>query len=348
MTDSTFPRSGTFSFSALAGAAVGLAVLVAVPLLLGSGFWLQLLIFAGIASIAALGLNLLTGNTGQVSLGTPFFMGVGAYSAGVFGQDLGLPLPAWLLVSCLFPALIGAAIGPFALRVRGHYLVMATFALVFIGQHLFFNLTPLTGGTTGRPILAPLSLGLLDFAALPGMSREQGVFYLVWALVVLFAWMVRNVLKSRPGRGLMAIRDRDITAEVVGVDVARYKVIAFAVSSGLAGIAGGLNAAFVQYVSPSEWSLLLGIQYLAMIVVGGVGTVSGSIIGPIVLTVLPYGVQSLSVYLPGVSLGMGEPGTISVFALNQILFGILVILFLIVAPHGFAGLLARLRRPNPN
>lgn len=344
MSDATLVRGTPLNIRAYVAFAVATVVFTATPLLLGSSFWLQILIFAGIASIAALGLNLLTGTTGQVSLGTPFFMGVGAYSAGVLGHDSGLPLPVWLAGACLLPAAIGALIGPFALRVRGHYLVMATFALVFIGQHLFFNLTPLTGGTTGRSVLAPLSIGILDFAAVPGLHRDQGIFYLVWALVALFAWMIGNIIRSRPGRGLMAIRDREITAEVVGIDVARYKVIAFAISSGLAGIAGGLNAAFIQYVSPSEWGLLLGIQYLAMIVVGGVGSVSGSIIGPLVITVLPHAVQSVSGYIPGVSQSMGEPGTISVFVLNQMLFGVLLILFLIVAPHGFAGWLAKLRK----
>jgi branched-chain amino acid transport system permease protein len=317
--------------------AVLAAVYIAVPLVISHGFWLKVLIYSGIAALGAIGLNLLTGNTGQVSLGHPFFLGTGAYVAAYVGQNLGFPLPVWMAAAIIAPALVGAIVGPFALRLRGHYLVMVTFALVFIGLHIFSNWEAVTGGTAGRQVKLPLSIGPADLASLPGMSRDQGFFLLVWGCVGVTGVMVWNLGRSRVGRALMAIRDREVTAEVVGIAVARYKVAAFVISSGIAGLAGGLYAAFTQFVSPTEWGLLLGVQYLAMIVVGGIGSVAGSILGALVITILPFAVQAVSSLIPLISQNPSDGGIITAFALNQILFGVIIIVFLMRAPRGLSG-----------
>ncbi|MEJ8574251.1 branched-chain amino acid ABC transporter permease [Microbaculum marinum] len=309
---------------------------VALPFVLGNSFWLQVSVYAGIAAIGAIGLNLLTGNTGQVSLGHPFFLGAGAYAAGVFGQDWGLPFWIWLPGAGLVGFGLGALVGPFALRLRGNYLVMVTFALVFIGLHIFSNWSAVTGGAAGRGISVPVAIGPIDFADLFGATRDQCYFWLVWGIVGISAWLVFNIINSRPGRALMAIRDRELTAEFVGIDVSHMKIAAFAISSAVAAVAGALYGAYVQYVSPVEWNLLLGIQYIAMIIVGGIGSVAGGVIGAVVITFLPHLMREVAGSLPFVAVNQSDGGLITVFALNQILFGVLIVFFLVVAPGGLA------------
>jgi branched-chain amino acid transport system permease protein len=321
----------------LAAACIGL------PLLL-SGFVLKLYVYVGIAAIGAIGLNLLSGNAGQVSLGHPFFIGMGAYCAAVFGGDLGWPLPAWLAACALLGAVVGAAVGPFALRLRGNYLVMVTIALVFIGSHIFNNWTAVTGGTAGRAITP--SLQLLGWDLGDAVLKDRRFAWFVWPLVALCGLGVVNILRSRPGRALHAIRDRDLTAEVLGIDMARYKVAAFALSSALAAVGGGLYGAYVGFASPAEWTLILSIQYLAMIIVGGVGSVLGSVVGAAVVICLPHATQALVAMLPTtgrlISQSPGDGGWVSVFALNQVLFGVLIVVFLTRAPRGLSAVLGAL------
>jgi branched-chain amino acid transport system permease protein len=321
-----------------------LALWVFGPLLLGGGFALSLSNHIGIAAIGAIGLNLLTGNTGQVSLGHPFFLGVGAYSAAVFGGDLGLPFPLWLVASGVLGAAAGGTIGPFALRLRGHYLVIVTIALIFIGAHLFNNLRSISGGVSGRNVQVDLNiLGFrVDQIGVFGMpvSKDQGFFYLIWGLVAVFGLAIANILRSRPGRALQAVRERDMTAEVIGISLARMKVSAFVISSALASIAGGLYGAYVGYVSPTEWNLVLGVQYLAMVIIGGIGSVWGSILGAAVIIGLPHLLRAFSQLLPFVS-SAGDGSHISAFAFNQVLFGSLIVLLLLFEPGGLVAIVRR-------
>jgi branched-chain amino acid transport system permease protein len=330
-------------------AKAGLAVLVAVYLLapfVVSEFWLSVLDYAGIAAVGAIGLNLLTGSTGQVSLGHAAFVGLGAYMAGVLGADLGLPLPLWLLGAGVVGGAIGGLIGPFALRLRGNYLVIVTLGLVFVAEHVFQNWPGLSGGSAGRNISAPATLGV-DFNSLTVgsevLTRNASWFWLIWGVVALCALAVKNILRSRPGRALQAVRDRDLAAEVIGVSLARYKVGAFVISSALAGMAGALFGAFQQYVSTSEWNLFLSIQYVAIIIVGGLGSVFGAVIGAVFVGSLPRIIEEYSGSLPGVAADAGSEGVITVFALNQMLFGALIVAFLVVEPHGLAAIWARIK-----
>ncbi len=315
------------------------------PLLLGGGFALLLANHIGIAAIGAIGLNLLSGNTGQVSLGHPFFLGLGAYSAAVFGGDLGLPFPLWLVAAGLVGAMAGAAIGPFALRLRGHYLVIVTIALIFIGAHLFNNLGSITGGVSGRNVNVGLNIfGFsVDRIGVFGMpaSKDQGFFFLIWGLVAVFGLAIANILRSRSGRALQAVRERDMTAEVIGISLARMKISAFVISSALASVAGGLYGAYVGYVSPIEWSLVLGVQYLAMVIIGGIGSVWGSILGAAVIIGLPHLIRAFSRLLPFVSVTAGDGSLISAFAFNQILFGALIVLLLLFEPGGLVAIVRR-------
>ena len=325
----------------------GLALLIAAYLFVpmnASDFWLSILAYAGIAAIGAIGLNLLTGFTGQISLGHAAFVGAGAYCAGYFGQDLGLPLPLWLLIAAVVGGLIGAIVGPFALRLRGNYLAIITLGLVFLGEHIFNNWRDLTGGPTGRGIEAPASLGVVDFDNFGGgFSRNQAWVWLIWGLVLIIALLASNLVRSRAGRALQAVRDRDLAAEVIGVSLARYKVGAFVISSALAAVAGSLIGAYQTYVSPTEWTLLVSIQYLAIIIVGGLGTVFGAVLGAVFVGSMPRLIEEYSDSIPFVAASAGDEGIITVFALNQALFGLLVVGFLVFEPRGLAAMWLRFK-----
>lgn len=312
-----------------------------------SDFWLLVLNYAGVAAIGAIGLNLLTGYTGQVSLGHAFFLAVGAYTAAHFGAEQGLALPVWLLLAFAIGAALGGLIGPAALRLRGDYLAIITLGLVFVGEHLWDNWESLTGGGTGTSAAAPLALGPLDFGRLElggeVYSRNQGFFWLVWGLVAVVALLARNLTRSRPGRAMQAVRDRDVAAEVIGVSLARYKIGAFAVSSGLAAAAGGLYGALQGFVSLSDWTLALSISYIAMIIVGGVSTIYGSVLGATVITAIPRLIERYSASIPGLQTGPTDSGFISVASLNLVIYGVLIVAFLVLEPRGLAALWGRLK-----
>lgn len=328
---------------------VALALLV-VALVLApvrmSQFHLSVAVYAGIAAIGALGLNLLSGFTGQVSLGHSAFLGAGAYVAAYVGGELGLPLPVWLLAAALGGAFVGAVIGPFALRLRGNYLAIVTLGLVFLGQHLFESWTSVTGGLNGRSVSAPVAIGPLDFAALEAFgqtfSRDQGYYWLVLLVVALVALTMKNLVRSRTGRALQAVRDRDLAAEAIGVRIARYKVLAFVLSSSLAAVAGALYGSYQRFVSPGEFTLVLSIQYVAMVIIGGAGTVFGPILGAMFVTAVPRVIEEFSGVIPGVTTD-SSGGAITVFSLNAAIFGLLVITFLVWEPRGLAALWLRLR-----
>ena len=334
------------------GAVAVAAVWLLAPLNL-TDFWLSVLNYAGVTAIGAIGLNLLTGYTGQVSLGHAFFLGVGAYTAAELGEAYErLPLVVWLPAAALVGGLIGAAVGPFALRLRGQYLVIVTLGLLFFARYLFNNWESVTGGGTGTPVDASLTLGPLDFGELElfgtAYTIDQSLFWLVWAVVALGALLAKNLVRTRPGRALQAVRDRDLAAAVIGVSPARYKVGAFAVSSAYAAVAGALyGAGLQQYVSPSEFGgqtgLFFSILFIAIIIVGGVGTVFGSILGAVVVGALPRLIEEYSEQIPGLSTGPADDGFITVFAFNQALFGILIIVFLMIEPRGLAAVWLRLK-----
>lgn len=328
-----------------AGLVIGLLVYFVTPIFL-SDFQLNVLDYAGIAAIGAIGLNVLTGYTGQISLGHAFFLGAGAYSAAYVGGEMDLPLPLWLAAAALAGALVGGVIGPFALRLRGSYLAIITLGLVFLGQHVFENWDSVTGGLTGRSVEAPVALGPVDFAELEigghPFSRNGGYFYLIWGLVAIVALLIKNLMRSRLGRAFQAVRDRDAAAAVIGVRLARTKVMSFVISSSLAGVAGALYGSYQRYVSPDEFGLSMSIEYVAMIVIGGVATIYGPVLGALFITIVPHLIEQWSDRIPGIATEAGESG-ITVFALNQALFGLMIIGFLLFEPRGLAAIWMRIK-----
>lgn len=322
-------------------AVVAVAVVAVVLPFVMNAFQLTTAVFVLIAAIGALGLGVLTGYAGQVSLGHGFFLAVGAYTAAVLGGNDHLTAAVWLPAAGLVAAICGALVGPTALRLRGLYLAIVTIGLVFIGQHIWFNVPAISGGPGGRSFPA-VTFGSFDFSpgrqlTLGGLAIDHnGLYYylalFILALSMLFVW---NLSRSRPGRAMQAVREREIAASVMGIGLARTKVSAFAISSFLAGISGALYASFLSFVTPDQWSLLLSIQYVAAIIVGGIGTVWGPVLGSIVIFALPSVLQSL------------VPQTTSSALLNEvtsIVYGVLIIVFFVVEPGGVIGLAARLRR----
>ncbi|MFP8884061.1 branched-chain amino acid ABC transporter permease [Streptomyces mangrovi] len=334
----------------VAAAAAGGLLLLALPFYLDR-FWLQAGLLAMAAAIGAIGLNLLTGATGQLSLGHSFFLAVGAYGycvlAGDTGGELtGLGLPGWLAVTGAV-ALAGAAGGlfsPIAGRLRGAYLGIATLALVFIGQHVLLNAHDLTGGYNGRPV-PPLSLLGITFddtetvvAAVPFQTMEK-LWYAGLVLLAVCAFFAHGVLRDRPGRALNAIRDHRIAAGVMGVPVARQRAGVFVLSSMYAGLAGVLLALVLQQTVPEYFGIVLALEYLAMIVIGGLGSVSGAVTGAVFVTLLPQILTRYSEALPLVS----APGTggVAPGEMSRYLYGAAIVAIVLFLPGGLVRLAAR-------
>lgn len=321
-------------------------VVVATPYQLTDN-WLQVLAVCGCFAIAAIGLNLLSGFTGQVSLGHAFFLAVGGYVAANIGDKAGLPFVVWILAAAVIGAAIGALIGPFALRLQGNYLAIVTIALLFLSEYLFNKWTNITGGGGNLSVEVPISIGPIDFADLGAVgftSRWQGVFWLIWLLVALAALLARNLVRSRAGRAMQAVRDRDLAAEVIGVSMFRYKLGAFAVSSAFAAVGGALYLGIVQRnISVSSISgiqgFVLSITFVAIIIAGGMGSVWGSIVGALIVQGLP---QALSTQ-PGLLPFVGDDKAIALTSFNNLLFGVLIVVFLLFEPQGIAAVWRRLK-----
>ncbi|MEA3502387.1 MAG: branched-chain amino acid ABC transporter permease [Actinomycetota bacterium] len=372
---------------------LGALVLIPFGVIPGLGFlsdndWLKILSTVAIFAIGALGLHVLSGLAGQVSLGQAFFVGIGAYTAAVLGGEvgkstwgLGLPMWIWLPAAGIAAAAVGALIAPTAVRVRGIYLAIVTLGLVFIGEWIFRSLPFITGGAqAGRKFptfefrLWKEETPFIDFTT-DGpwfgieLTSEAKTYFLLLAFVIIAVIIAKNLQRTRIGRAFMSIRDRDIAAEVMGVADARHKLMAFALSSAFAGMTGALLGAFVGRLVPEGFSLLMSIQFIAILLIGGLGTVTGTLLGSVFVIVLPRLVSDLTGLLAStaesgsgllasvagffVSTAEGDPGIVStlpgtspglnVAQFNLLLYGLLLIGFLIFEPLGLYGIWIRIR-----
>jgi branched-chain amino acid transport system permease protein len=300
--------------------------------------------FVVIAAIGATGLNIVTGYAGQISLGHAAFLGVGAYTGAVLGGDHGVSAFFWIPAAGIVAAVLGAIVGPVALRLRGLYLAIVTLGLVFIAQHVFFNADGLTGGPQGRSFPA-VQLGSFDFS--PGQVLDlgsvtidsNGLYYFLGLILLAAAtWFAWNLRRTRAGRAMVALREREAAAAVMGIDVGRLKVTAFVVSSAMAGVSGALYASYLSFAQPGQWSLLMSIQFIAAIIVGGLGTIAGPVLGCAVVFALPSLLKELP-FLPAEG-----SGGISAGDLTSITYGLLIVAFLSFEPRGIVGIANRLRR----
>jgi len=335
-------------------------VLAALPLYLES-FWLQTGLFAMAAIVAAIGLTLLVGLAGQLSLAHAFFVAIGAYGyaylagpqSGTDGPTgLGFPPPLALLGAVALAGIAGALFSPISGRVRGVYLGLASLGLVFLGQHILQNATAVTGGYEGVAV-EPFSLfgfsfsdGDPDDLVVLGVvyGQLERLWYLGLVLVALAIWYGRNLVRSRPGRALGSVRDSEVAAAVLGVDVVRYKAAAFTVSSMYAGLGGVLMALAFGRIVPESFGFLLSVDFLVMIVIGGAGSVGGAAAGAVFVTALPLVLNHYSGSLPL----LAEPGSggISATEFSRFVYGVAIVAVLLFARDGLAGLVRRFRSPE--
>lgn len=311
-----------------------LILVVALSGILASRYVLYLLISIGISIISALGLNIITGLTGMISLGHGAFVGVGAYSTAILTDRLGLPFILSVPLAACITSCVGMFFGLPSLRIKGLYLLMSTLAAQVIINFLMMNWRSLTKGVNGYPV-APASI--FGFV----LDSETRYFYLVLLMTLLCILLASNVSRSRYGRAFVAIRDHDIAADAIGVNLFKYKTLSFAVGSFFAGLAGALLAHYLRIVTPEHFPLHLSIEYLAMIIVGGLGSVLGCIYGAVFMTLLP---EFLKVLMEENLVRM-FPGAIgAVPHINNILFGLIIVVFLIFEPHGLAEIHRRVKK----
>ncbi len=268
-------------------------------------------ILVAVNAIIAIGLNLLTGYTGQISLGHAGFVAIGAYTAGILSAKLGvswwLAWPAAGIVAAAFGFLVGVP----ALRLTGPYLTIATLGFGIAVNQVLTNWEALSGGRMGLPI-PPVVFGP------EALSSEQRLYFLTVGAAVVLTWVAFNLTRSQVGRAFVAIRDSDIAAEVMGVNLTRYKTLAFAISAFYAGLAGALFAQALRHLEPQSFDLFQSIYYFSMIVLGGLASIPGAIVGATVITVLPGQLGKLREWLP-------------------IIFGSAIVLIMVLEPHGLYG-----------
>jgi branched-chain amino acid transport system permease protein len=227
-----------------------------------------------ITAVGVLGLNILTGTTGLISLGHAGFLAVGAYAAGIVAGRYGWPMPLSILAGGIGAAVAGLVVGVPSLRLKGLYLAITTMAFAVIINHLILNGGALTGGSEGLTVPQPALFGR-------PLAAEGGYYYVVLAVLLLAVFATLNLQRSRVGRALMAIREHDIAARAMGVNLVRWRLLAFTVSAFYTGVAGALLAFYTRYLNVDSFSLLVSIEALSMLIVGGLGTVSGALLGTV-------------------------------------------------------------------
>ena len=299
-------------------------------------YYLSIANLVWIAVIGALGLNILVGYTGQVSIGHGAFMSVGAYTAANLATRLDSPWPVNLLAGGLMAAAVGAVVGIPSLRIKGLYLAIATLAGQLIIEWTINHVTFISGGVQASIEVPRPRLGSMV------LSSQRDMYYFLLVFVVLAIVGTMNLVRSRVGRAFIAIRDQDIAAAIIGIDIFRYKLLAFAISSFYAGMTGVLYTYFLGIANYEQFQIGVSIDYLAMIIIGGLGSVLGSIFGAIFVTLLPIVIR-LSMEAFG---GMFLPQQVVLNLipnLRLMMFGALIVFFLIVEPDGLNRLWRNIR-----
>jgi branched-chain amino acid transport system permease protein len=300
----------------------------------------QVLIFG----LCGLSLMVLAGYTGLVSLGHAAFLGIGAYAHVYFVQDLGLPWLASVVLAAAVTAAAGALVGLPALRMTGLYLAIATLAFALIIQEVFNRWESVTGGLKGKAVEKPVIFGV-------ALRNDVTFYFLCLAFLIAALWATRNMLRAPLGRALMAIRDSEIAAQSIGVNLAVYKTFAFAYSAALMGVAGALFAHQVGFLAPDIFTVLLSIQFLLMVVVGGLGSLHGAIFGAIFVALLPVMISQARDVLPdwlgrlfavlghdaGFAVGAAVDRFVKQPGLEPGIFGLILVLFILFEPRGIYG-----------
>lgn len=307
-------RKNILSLLILAG------VILALPLGLGNSYYLNVLVFVGIYSLITIGLSLLMGYTGQISLGHAAFFGIGAYTSGVLSTKFGVSPWLALLAAIFVTGGIAFLIAAPALKLKGHYLAMATLAFGYIVFIVFNQASSLTGGPSGFGQIPRFRLG--NFL----LRSDVHYYYLVWSLVIVVLWVSLNIIHSRVGRALRSIHEGELTANIMGVNTAKYKIQVFVLSAVYASLAGSLYAHFITFLNPTPFGFHFSIVLVAMVAVGGMASVWGAMIGAALLTILPEYLRAFHDY-------------------DILIYGSILLLIMMFLPKGlFAGILSLIKK----
>lgn len=307
-------RKNILSLLILAG------VILALPLGLGNSYYLNVLVFVGIYSLITIGLSLLMGYTGQISLGHAAFFGLGAYTSGVLSTKFGVSPWLALLAAIFVTGGIAFLIAAPALKLKGHYLAMATLAFGYIVFIVFNQASSLTGGPSGFGQIPRFRLG--NFL----LRSDVHYYYLVWSLVIVVLLVSLNIIHSRVGRALRSIHEGELTANIMGVNTAKYKIQVFVLSAVYASLAGSLYAHFITFLNPTPFGFHFSIVLVAMVAVGGMASVWGAMIGAALLTILPEYLRAFHDY-------------------DILIYGSILLLIMMFLPQGlFAGILSLIKK----
>src|SRR5262245_8676959 len=282
--------------------------------------------FICIYSIVGFGLMMLTGFTGQVSLGHAAFLAVGAYTEALM-QAAGVPFFVSIVSAALFAGALGVIVGLPALRLKGIYLAIATLAFNVIVEEIIARWHSLTGGNEGKQLKPVEILGYK-------LDSDSDFYYLCLALTVLCCLACINVLRSPTGRAFVAIRDSEISASCMGVNLAKYKTMSFAFSAALTGIGGALYAHKIAFISPEQFTLFASIELITIVILGGIGFLHGAVLGSVFIIVLPQLISIAKGYLPE---------NLAPTGLQAVVFGLILILFIIFEPLGLYGRWLKIR-----
>ncbi|MCQ4320370.1 branched-chain amino acid ABC transporter permease [Stutzerimonas stutzeri] len=294
-------------------------LLVAYPFLVGqSSYFMGLVAMTAIYAIAAMSLNLLTGYGGQISVGQGGFLMLGTYTTAVLSAKLGVPIWVAIPSAGVMAALVSLIIGLPAVRLKGHFLAVATLGFGLSIPEIALNWESVTAGYSGLPLMRPKAV-----------SGDLAFFYVILGVTMVITWLLLNIAHSRLGRAFLAIRDSEVAAAATGINVAGYKTLMFMISSFFTGIAGGLYAYWIEYVSPDDFTIMTSFFLLAMIVVGGLGSIWGAIVGAILFTVIPHFADAY-------------------IGITNLVIGVAVILIILFLPAGLISLgqLFRKRRDD--
>lgn len=304
---------------------LGVALLLA-PFIV-SEYMLSQFVFIAIYGIVGLGLMLLTGYTGQVSLGHAAFMAVGAYTHALLLAK-GWPFLLSISAATALSALVGVVVGLPALRVRGIYLAIATMAFGFIVEEVAARWESVTGGNSGLQVSAPVIAGVK-------FDSTESLYYLCLFFAVVATFAALNILRTPTGRAFVAIRDSEISAQSMGISLARYKTVAFALSAAFTGLAGALYGHQIRFLTPEQFTILQSIELLLMIVIGGLGSIHGAFFGAAFVISLPQLIGALQLLLP--------ESIANATGLRPVLFGLVMIIVVLVEPFGIYGRWLKIR-----
>jgi len=306
---------------------IGLAFLFFLVPFITSPYLLYILNTIGIAAIAAVGLNILIGYTGQISLGHGAFIGVGAYSAAILATTCDLPFLLVLPAAGIITALVGMIFGIPSGRLKGLYLTIATLAGQFIIEYVLIHWESLTKGTMGITLPRATLFGI-------ALDNDRSFFLTIFSFLIMMIWFAVNLCRTKYGRAFIAIRDNDRAAEGMGIPIFKYKLLSFGISSFYAGFAGALWAYYSMSITTEPFNLGLSVEFIAMVIIGGLGSISGSLYGAAFITILNELLRWLTDIL--MNMGIFSDAIMNVAPLREFVFGLVIVVFILFEPRGLA------------